>query len=182
MRRIMVGATLLAGGLVGTAPRTADAQLTASVHVSWQWNDDGWHRDRVVDGYVHVIDRVPRRGGGYGPPARVRPAPRPRFHVPPGHLPPPGMCRAWVVGRSPGHQPAPTSCARAFRIARRPGVVILHTPAPGRAVDLHRWDGPDRDRWDDWNEGNGDRWGEGRRHDDRRDDRDGRRRGRGRGG
>jgi hypothetical protein len=34
-------------------------------------------------------------------------------HVPPGHLPPRGMCRVWVDGVPPGHQPPVTSCAQA---------------------------------------------------------------------
>ena len=32
------------------------------------------------------------------------------FHVPPGHLPPPGMCRIWYLDRPPGHQPPPGPC------------------------------------------------------------------------
>ena len=32
------------------------------------------------------------------------------FHVPPGHLPPPGMCRIWYPGTPPGHQPPPGDC------------------------------------------------------------------------
>ena len=32
------------------------------------------------------------------------------FHVPPGHLPPPGMCRIWLPGTPPGHQPPPGDC------------------------------------------------------------------------
>ena len=35
--------------------------------------------------------------------------------VPPGHLPPRGMCRVWIDGVPPGRQPAPTSCAQAER-------------------------------------------------------------------
>lgn len=38
--------------------------------------------------------------------------------VPPGHRPPPGMCRVWIDGVPPGHQPAPTDCSTA--IATRP--------------------------------------------------------------
>ncbi len=30
--------------------------------------------------------------------------------VPPGHMPPAGMCRVWYDGVPPGHQPAPTRC------------------------------------------------------------------------
>jgi hypothetical protein len=35
--------------------------------------------------------------------------------VPPGHLPPRGMCRVWIDGVPPGHQPGVTSCAQAER-------------------------------------------------------------------
>lgn len=35
--------------------------------------------------------------------------------VPPGHLPPAGMCRIWIEGVPPGQQPAPTDCASAVR-------------------------------------------------------------------
>jgi len=33
--------------------------------------------------------------------------------VPPGQRPPAGMCRIWIDGLPPGHQPAPTDCATA---------------------------------------------------------------------
>lgn len=33
------------------------------------------------------------------------------LHIPPGHLPPPGMCRIWYPDRPPGHQPPPGDCA-----------------------------------------------------------------------
>lgn len=33
--------------------------------------------------------------------------------VPPGQLPPAGMCRVWIQGVPPGHQPAVTDCASA---------------------------------------------------------------------
>src|SRR5437763_14047010 len=29
------------------------------------------------------------------------------WHIPPGHLPPAGMCRIWYPGTPPGHQPPP---------------------------------------------------------------------------
>ena len=35
--------------------------------------------------------------------------------IPPGHLPPRGMCRVWIDGVPPGRQPAVTSCAQAER-------------------------------------------------------------------
>ena len=39
-------------------------------------------------------------------------------HIPRGHLPPEGMCRIWVDGVPPGHQPAPTDCQTA--VATKP--------------------------------------------------------------
>lgn len=36
-------------------------------------------------------------------------------NVPPGHLPPAGMCRIWIDGVPPGRQPAPTDCQTAVR-------------------------------------------------------------------
>jgi hypothetical protein len=53
------------------------------------------------------------------------------FHVPPGHMPPPGMCRIWFPGRPPGHQPAPGSCRVLSRQVPR-GAYLL-------ANDNHRW-------------------------------------------
>jgi hypothetical protein len=31
-------------------------------------------------------------------------------HIPPGHMPPPGMCRIWLPGVPPGQQPPPGDC------------------------------------------------------------------------
>lgn len=39
--------------------------------------------------------------------------------IPPGHLPPDGLCRVWYDGVPPGHQPPPTSCREAERVASR---------------------------------------------------------------
>jgi hypothetical protein len=39
-------------------------------------------------------------------------------HVPPGQLPPAGMCRVWIDGVPPGQQPAPTDCQTA--VATKP--------------------------------------------------------------
>jgi hypothetical protein len=41
--------------------------------------------------------------------------------VPPGHMPPAGLCRVWYDGVPPGRQPRPTSCAEAERTAARNG-------------------------------------------------------------
>ena len=38
---------------------------------------------------------------------------RKTFKVPPGHMPPAGMCRVWVDGVPPGRQSAPTDCRTA---------------------------------------------------------------------
>jgi hypothetical protein len=39
-------------------------------------------------------------------------------HVPPGQMPPAGMCRIWIDGVPPGQQPAPTDCQTA--VATKP--------------------------------------------------------------
>lgn len=31
--------------------------------------------------------------------------------IPPGHMPPPGLCRGWIFGEPPGHQPPVGNCA-----------------------------------------------------------------------
>ncbi len=33
------------------------------------------------------------------------------YKIPPGHYPPPGMCRVWYPRRPPGQQPPPVSCS-----------------------------------------------------------------------
>src|SRR4051812_3210306 len=38
--------------------------------------------------------------------------------IPPGQLPPAGMCRIWIDGVPPGQQPAPTDCQTA--VANKP--------------------------------------------------------------
>ena len=153
MKRILVSA-LVAGPLLAAAPHQASAQVSVAVHLSWHWSDDGWRPTPVADGYVTWREaRITRRAR---PPVRVRPA---GFRVPPGHMPPPGLCRLWFVGRPPGHQPRPDACARVFRMRPRADVIILHSPARGDrwwrdryredggwAGDDDRWD-LDRDRW-----------------------------------
>lgn len=39
--------------------------------------------------------------------------------VPPGQMPPAGMCRVWYDGVPPGRQPRPTNCNEAERLASR---------------------------------------------------------------
>jgi hypothetical protein len=68
------------------------------------------------------------------PPAEPEPVPRraartaATLDIPPGHLPPPGMCRVWLPGKPPGHQPKARTCADIERsapagswIVQRPG-------------------------------------------------------------
>src|SRR6266566_2783816 len=44
--------------------------------------------------------------------------------IPPGQMPPAGMCRIWIDGVPPGRQPAPTDCATAR----------ANVPANGRVI------------------------------------------------
>lgn len=39
--------------------------------------------------------------------------------IPPGQMPPAGLCRVWYEGVPPGKQPRPTSCREAERVAAR---------------------------------------------------------------
>jgi len=71
--------------------------------------------------------------------------------IPPGQLPPDGLCRVWYEGRPPGQQPRPVDCNQAERIASR----------DSRARVIY---GADRGRRDD-----DDRWGDRRDRDDRND-------------
>ena len=52
----------------------------------------------------------------WGPQARGR-----NQGIPPGQMPPAGMCRVWYDGVPPGRQPRATSCNEAERIASRDG-------------------------------------------------------------
>jgi hypothetical protein len=58
--------------------------------------------------------------------------------VPDSHRPPPGMCRIWIDGVPPTHQPAPTDCATAIR--RRPvnAHVVFGSAAPPGSQHLER--------------------------------------------
>jgi hypothetical protein len=45
--------------------------------------------------------------------------------VPPGHLPPPGLCRLWFPDRPPGHQPPPGPCDE-LAARQPPGTCLVH--------------------------------------------------------
>ena len=61
-------------------------------------------------------------GYGYGAgPEVTKPAGGP---VPPGHMPPPGLCRIWHPGTPPGQQPPPGNCA-VLQYQVPPGAILV---------------------------------------------------------
>lgn len=94
---LMLGATSLEAQIV---PRTDGGQRT------------GRSTDRVTTA-GDVIEAARRRAGVYGDETTGRDSRASR--VPKGHLPPAGLCRVWIDGVPPGHQPAVTNCAQAER-------------------------------------------------------------------
>lgn len=52
-------------------------------------------------------------------------------NVPETHRPPPGMCRIWIDGVPPAHQPAPTDCATAIRKRPLNARVVFGSDATG---------------------------------------------------
>jgi surface antigen len=80
---------------------------------------------RMPDGSWQIIDeeaervesQPPFRGDGRAVvivPGRTVYCPA-SVKIPPGHLPPPGLCRVWHQGTPPGHQPPPGDCAALSR-------------------------------------------------------------------
>ena len=60
------------------------------------------------------------------------------FHqlgIPRGHLPPPGMCRIWLLGRPPGQQPRVQSCGSALRNAPL-GAWVISNDGPRFRVSI----------------------------------------------
>lgn len=112
---------LAAAGLMVLAPAGAEAQVDVQLRVHWTWGDDGWRPYEQT---------YPTRAPVYVPPPRAVPVRYRSFRVPPGHLPPPGACRLWYVGRPPGHQPPPQSCRSLLLGPGVPGAVIIGGPAP----------------------------------------------------
>ena len=67
------------------------------------------------------------------PAVRRGPSTAAALGIPPGQLPPPGMCRVWLPGEPPGHQPRARSCARIERMAPA-GSWIVYRPDEDRSV------------------------------------------------
>jgi hypothetical protein len=90
-----------------------------------------------------------------------------RDRIPPGQLPPAGMCRIWIDGVSPGQQPAPTDCQTA----------VANKPANARIIwgDQQSFPGKGKGKFKSQNRDqtgvlNGRRHGHGDDEDDDRDD------------
>ena len=67
-------------------------------------------------------------------PARGRsPSTAATLGIPPGHLPPPGMCRVWLPGEPPGHQPKSRSCSNIERTAPA-GSYIVERPGKEKKI------------------------------------------------
>lgn len=63
--------------------------------------------------------------------------------IPPGHLPPAGMCRVWIDGVPPGHQPPVTDCgtAQMQRTANSRVIYGDDTPFPGKGRNTNATNG-----------------------------------------
>lgn len=59
------------------------------------------------------------------------------FHIPPGHMPPAGMCRVWIPGRPPGHQPPPGDCRVLSRQVPRRAYLIAYGDRRWSYDDVH---------------------------------------------
>jgi len=70
--------------------------------------------------------------------------------IPRGQLPPEGMCRVWIDGVPPGHQPAVTDCATAeAQAATTPNSRVIYgsdSAFPGRGKDKAKKHKKDHDR------------------------------------
>ncbi len=54
-----------------------------------------------------------------------------RYGIPPGHLPPPGQCKVWMPGESPGHQKQKYKAGSCRSVARYvpPGGWLVYRPS-----------------------------------------------------
>lgn len=87
--------------------------------------------------------------GGQIPTSEQERTGRTNDKVPPGHLPPKGMCRVWIDGVPPGRQPAPTDCQTAVATKPANARVLWGDQAsfPGKGKDKSKakHDGRDDD-------------------------------------
>lgn len=79
-------------------PRSREPYDEPEVMARGDWGGEPEHEPRV-----DVAPR-PTLGNDLSMP-RAADSPIPR-----GHMPPPGACRVWFLGRPPGHQPPPGPC------------------------------------------------------------------------
>lgn len=140
-RKITVAAAV--GLILGAA--SLDAQIVPRT-------DGGSRTGRSTDRVTtagDVIEAARRRAGVYGDETTSRESRSSR--VPKGHLPPAGMCRVWIDGVPPGHQPAPTSCAQAerdrFRYSNARVIYGDRESFPGKGKG--KFERADDGRWDD---------------------------------
>jgi len=54
--------------------------------------------------------------------------------IPPGHLPPPGLCRVWLPGEPPGHQPPVRACASIEVVAPAGSWIVYRPPKHKKEV------------------------------------------------
>jgi hypothetical protein len=73
----------------------------------------------IVAGSKHAKYEKPHRAANHYRKKRNK-----SVRVPPGHLPPKGMCRIWFDNRPPGHQPPPGNCRELRRMVPYNAVLI----------------------------------------------------------
>jgi hypothetical protein len=121
MNRAPFGIVVFGLALLAFTPARADAQSNVQVSLFFEFGDDGWHAYRPVYDSA-VRDRHRTRDVVFQTSRRS-------VRVPPGHMPPPGLCRAWFPGRPPGHQPRARPCEQLLRTHRHSGAIIIGLPA-----------------------------------------------------
>ena len=110
-------------------------------------------------GGIDPARRVPSTGGvlgtilGRDTTLESRAGKRNSDRIPPGQLPPAGMCRIWIDGVPPGQQPAPTDCQTAVATKPANARVIWGDqsafPGKGKGKFKQGKDKKDRDLDDD---------------------------------
>lgn len=119
MKRLI--ATILACGVLGAAvPARAETQDQTQVLVTTIFTE--LERATLQDyGHTEEAVQLSRKSAHYRGPD----------HVPPGHMPGPGQCRAWVFGEPPGHQAPAGDCATIAANMPANAELIYGGAAPG---------------------------------------------------